>query len=73
MFIAFLPTSEDGFLNDWLKENPKFTTKELGAYLNKSKATVRKIIKDLLEKKRIIRIGNGPSTRYKVNNFSDSF
>ncbi|MBQ0138576.1 MAG: AAA family ATPase [Kurthia sp.] len=60
------PTSEDSALNDWLKDNPEFTTKELEAYLNKSKATVRKIIEDLLEKKRIIRIGNGPSTRYQV-------
>lgn len=61
------PTSEDKLLNDWLTVHSEFTTKELEAYLNKSKATARKIIEDLLEKKRIIRIGNGPSTRYQVN------
>ncbi|GEK35504.1 RNA-binding domain-containing protein [Kurthia sibirica] len=60
------PTSEDGLLNDWLKGHPEFTTKELEVYLDKSKATVRKIIADLLEKNRITRIGNGPSTRYQV-------
>ena len=66
------PTAEDNVLNEWLKDNPQFTTKELETYLNKSKATVRKIIEDLLEKKRIIRIGNGPSTRYQVNDSSQS-
>ncbi|MBS7344192.1 MAG: hypothetical protein KIG60_00770 [Caryophanon sp.] len=61
-----IPTAEDNMLNEWLKDNPEFTTKELETYLNKSKATVRKIIENLLEKKRIVRIGNGPSTRYQV-------
>lgn len=60
------PTSDDDLLNDWLKNNPEFTTKELEVYLDKSKATVRKIIADLLEKHQVIRIGNGPSTRYVV-------
>lgn len=67
------PPSEDGLLNDWLKVNSEFTTKELEVHLDKSKATVRKIIEDLLEKNRIIRIGNGPSTRYQVNNSSQTF
>ncbi|TGN33095.1 RNA-binding domain-containing protein [Lysinibacillus sp. S2017] len=61
------PTSEDGVLNDWLMEHPEFTTKELEVYLNKSKGTVRKIIEDLLQSGQITRIGNGPSTRYQVN------
>lgn len=30
------------------------------------------MIEDLLEKKRIIRIGNGPSTKYQVNDSSQS-
>lgn len=64
---AIVPTtSDDDLLNDWLKKNPEFTTKELEVYLDKSKATVRKIIADLLEKHKVIRIGNGPSTRYVV-------
>lgn len=65
--ILDTPTSEDGVLNDWLMEHPEFTTKELEVYLNKSKGTVRKIIEDLLQSGQIIRIGNGPSTRYQVN------
>lgn len=60
------PTIEDDELNNWLLEHPEFTTKELETYLNKSKATVRKIVADLLESNRITRLGDGPSTRYKV-------
>lgn len=60
------PTTEDEALYDWLKEHPEFTTKELETHLNKSKGTVRKIVADLLGKGQIIRLGNGPSTRYQV-------
>lgn len=72
-FVVTLPKqtiattlTEYAELDDWLKEHPEFTTKELEVYLNKSKGTVRKIVVDLLEKGQIIRLGNGPSTRYRV-------
>lgn len=72
-FVVTLPKqtiattlTEYAELDDWLKQHPEFTTKELEVYLNKSKGTVRKIVVDLLEKGQIIRLGNGPSTRYRV-------
>lgn len=72
-FVVTLPKqtiattlTEYAELDDWLKEHPEFTTKELEVYLNKSKGTARKIVVDLLEKGQIIRLGNGPSTRYRV-------
>lgn len=60
------PSSEDEKLNDWLVVHQEFTTKELEVYLNKSKGTVRKVIADLLGKGKILRLGNGPSTKYQV-------
>lgn len=60
------PTSDDEQLNTWLNAHSEFTSKELEVYLNKSKATVRKILEDLMQNGHIVRIGNGPSTRYKV-------
>lgn len=72
-FVVTLPKqtiattlTEYAELDDWLKQHPEFTTKELEVYLNKSKGTVRKIVVNLLEKGQIIRLGNGPSTRYRV-------
>lgn len=72
-FVVTLPKqtiattlTEYAELDDWLKQHPEFTTKELEVYLNKSKGTVRKIVLNLLEKGQIIRLGNGPSTRYRV-------
>lgn len=72
-FVVTLPKqtiattlTEYAELDDCLKQHPEFTTKELEVYLNKSKGTVRKIVVDLLEKGQIIRLGNGPSTRYRV-------
>lgn len=59
--------AEDDDLQNWLMDHPDFTAKELESYLNKSKGTVRKIISELLQTNQIIRIGNGRSTRYKVN------
>ncbi|MFF5996540.1 RNA-binding domain-containing protein [Lysinibacillus sp. KU-BSD001] len=60
------PTTEDELLLDWLKNHAEFTSKELEVYLDKSKGTVRKILEELMLNGRIIRIGSGPTTRYKV-------
>lgn len=38
------PTEENEILANWLAENREFTARDLENYLNKSKATVRKII-----------------------------
>lgn len=53
-------------MESWLATHNTFTTKELAQYLNKSKATVRNMIEDLINAHRIIRVGNGPSTKYHV-------
>ena len=72
-FVVTLPKqvivttlSEDTLLSAWLQEQSEFTTKELEAFLNKSKGTVRKIIEGLLQERKIARIGSGPTTRYQV-------
>ncbi|TCI77745.1 AAA family ATPase [Exiguobacterium sp. SH0S1] len=59
------PSSEENMLEQWLDQQSEFTTKELEAYLNKSKGTVRKLIEQLIAERKIIRVGNGPSTRYQ--------
>lgn len=63
------PTTEEDVLNEWLHSHDEFTTKQLEAHLHKSKGTVRKMIEQLLKEKRIIRIGNGPATKYRVNKY----
>lgn len=60
------PTEENEILANWLAENREFTARDLENYLNKSKATVRKIIEELLQGGRIVRVGSGPKTRYKT-------
>ena len=60
------PSVEDEILSDWLAKNEEFASRDLENYLNKSKGTVRKILEDLLHSRQIIRIGNGPKTRYRV-------
>lgn len=61
-----LPHEDDEAIMDWLAQNQEFSARELETYLNKSKATVRKIIEELLDTGQIVRVGNGPQTRYQV-------
>lgn len=61
-----LPHSDNNELNIWLETHETFTAKELETYLDRSKATVRNIIDELIQTKQIIRIGGGRSTKYKV-------
>ena len=65
IFLA-TPTVEDEILSDWLAQNEEFASRDLENYLNKSKGTVRKILEDLLHSRQIVRIGNGPKTRYRI-------
>ncbi|MGN7479565.1 RNA-binding domain-containing protein [Solibacillus silvestris] len=60
------PHEDNEAITDWLAQNQEFTTRELETYLNKSKATVRKIIEELLHSGQIIRVGSGPQTRYQI-------
>ncbi|QKS73030.1 AAA family ATPase [Paenalkalicoccus suaedae] len=73
-FVVTLPNAlpdaelrDDLQVTEWLKNHPTFTSRELETFLDKSKASTRKIISDLLQEGRITRQGKGPSTTYKVN------
>ena len=49
-----------------VSHNRYVTLDYISDYLNKSKGTVRKIVEELLQSGQIVRIGNGPKTRYRV-------
>lgn len=53
-------------LSTWLQNTDTFTAKELENYLDRSKATVRKLLKELMNTNQITRIGKGPATKYQV-------
>lgn len=72
-FVVTLPkqtldtqSADHELISNWLDSHSQFIAKDLEIYLNKSKGTVRKIIEELLHAKKIIRVGNGPSTKYIV-------
>lgn len=60
------PTEDDEVLTNWLAQNKEFTARDLESHLNKSKGTVRKILEELIQSGRVVRIGSGPKTRYGV-------
>lgn len=60
------PLQLDNKIEQWLHDQETFTARELEEYLNRSKGTVRKIIESLIKEHRILRVGNGPSTKYIV-------
>lgn len=62
------PDSDENELEQWLSQQSEFTTRELEAYLNKSKGTVRKLIEQLIAERKVTRVGNGRTTRYRTLN-----
>lgn len=62
------PDADENELEHWLSQRSEFTTKELEAYLNKSKGTVRKLIEQLIAERKVTRVGNGRTTRYRTLN-----
>lgn len=72
-FVVTLPKQQnvpafeqDELIESWLIDKETFTSRELEEHLNRSKGTVRKIIESLINTHRIIRVGNGPATKYVV-------
>lgn len=65
-YISLTPTDENEALSNWLAQNKEFTARDLENYLNKSKATVRKILEELIQSGQIMRVGSGPKTKYQV-------
>lgn len=64
--VLLTPSEGDEVLTDWLVQQQDFTARDLENYLNKSKATVRKMLQELIQNGQIVRIGSGPKTRYQV-------
>lgn len=60
-----LPTIDEN-LSNWLANHHEFSSKELELFLNKSKATVRKLLDELIQTQQVERIGNGPTTKYRT-------
>ena len=65
-YISLTPTDENEALSNWLAQSKEFTARDLENYLNKSKATVRKILEELMQSGQIMRVGSGPKTKYQV-------
>ncbi|MEK4131244.1 RNA-binding domain-containing protein [Solibacillus sp. FSL W8-0372] len=65
-YISLTPTDENEALSNWLAQSKEFTARDLENYLKKSKATVRKILEELIQSGQIMRVGSGPKTKYQV-------
>lgn len=65
-YILPSPTEENEAISNWLAKSKEFTARDLENYLNKSKATVRKILEELMQSGQIMRVGSGPKTKYQV-------
>lgn len=64
--VAQNPLTNEGSLANWLANHDEFSSKELELFLNKSKATVRKLLDELIQTHQVERIGNGPTTKYRT-------
>lgn len=71
-FTIILPTkigccTSDRNLESFLSSRGEFTRSELQDYLSTNKSGATAAINDLMAKRRIVRIGDGRTTRYKVS------
>lgn len=51
---------------DLIKENPNITTKEMSIKLNVSRSTISRMVKDLVENKKIVRYGANKNGYWKI-------